>query len=270
MVNKHIILVGCGNMGLALLKGWLAGGISPSLITVISPNNWHSLQKMFDINALPEIKDSAINQNLDYTIVFAIKPQIAEQIIPLYKFLTQNKNNLFISIITGKTLSFFTTHLTKECKVVRAMPNLAAIVSASTTVLHGNNNLSDLHKHNSSYLFNMIGKTWWIDNEYQLDTITALSGSGIAYFFSMVNYLAEAACSIGLDAKLSNELAINTINSSAQLLVQGTNSPSTLINQVCSPGGTTEAALETLNPGLKELIYKTLYAATNRSRQLSE
>ncbi|MFV9875188.1 MAG: hypothetical protein AB8U25_01390 [Rickettsiales endosymbiont of Dermacentor nuttalli] len=155
MIKKHIILVGCSNISFALLKDWLQEGISPNLMTVISTNNWQSLKKTFCVKTLPKIQENIINQDLDYIIIFAIKPQIANQIIPSYK----------------KT------------------------VSSNTTVLYSKDNLNILHETDSSKLFNMIGKIWWVN--------TALSGSGIVYFFDMINSLAQKTYNMGLDEKLS-------------------------------------------------------------------
>ena len=269
MIKKSLCLVGCGKMGGALLTAWQSGIISPSQITVIEPDvaTARALQRQFsDIH----ISDRLANHKPDI-IIFAVKPDTLTSILPEYRQLIA-RDTLFISIAAGKTLHFFKQHLGMEASVIRAMPNLPAMVSKGVTVLCKNEAVRIDQQDITTELFQAVGSCRW-EKESLMDAVTALSGSGPAYVFLMAEAMTNAGIAIGLPPELAKTLAIETIYGSAAFLATSESSPSELREQVTSPKGTTAAALAILMnepSGISSLMEKALKAAYQRSRELAE
>ena len=204
-------------------------------------------------------------------IVFAVKPQQLAGIIPAYR--TRFKERpLYLSIAAGKTLGFFTTHFGSSVRVVRAMPNLPAIAGEGMTVMCASERLPAASKKIANALMSAVGDVAWLEDESLMDAVTALSGSGPAYIFLFLEYLTSAAIAAGMPADLARRLAIQTLAGSAALVKQSGESFAELREQVTSPGGTTEAALEVLMgaDAFRALVEKTIAAAMRRSRELAK
>jgi pyrroline-5-carboxylate reductase len=252
-------------MGRALLTRWRK---SVDELWVIEPSGkpvaelkatWVS-----DLKFLPKTVHPSI-------IVFAVKPQNLAGIMPAYRTRFKDKP-LYISIAAGKTLGFFVTHFGKSARVVRAMPNTAALVGEAMTVLCASASVKAAAKKTAADLMSAVGEVTWVEDEGLMDAVTALSGSGPAYVFLFLECLTEAAIAAGLPAGLARQLAIQTLAGSALLAKKSPESFAALREQVVSPGGTTEAALEELMAGdlFRQLIAKTIAAAAQRSRELAQ
>jgi pyrroline-5-carboxylate reductase len=244
LLPYSLILVGCGKMGSALLRGWLKQGIQPSEIAVVEPfeETASFVAKNFNVKIVsaPNLISSSKSSR---TIIFAIKPQSINEIIPDYARLV-DENTVFLSIVAGKTVDYFKNSLGAQASIVRAMPNTPAAVGRGITVTF----------------------------EGLMDAVTALSGSGPAYVFALTECMAEAGINAGLPEELAHQLARETVVGAGELLNQTSESVSELRINVTSPGGTTAEALEILlaKGGMKELLIRAVGAATRKSRELAK
>jgi len=271
--TRRILLVGAGKMGGALIDAWLMRKIvRPRDIVLIEPDilrarHFRERYSLFTFETL-----EAVNTGVGQTIVvFAIKPQTMDAVVPLYSSLAE-QGALILSIAAGKTLDYFGKILGADSAIVRAMPNTPASIGKGMTVLCSNGHINSQQKALCQELMSAVGKVRWVNNEKLMDPVTAVSGSGPAYVFLLLEALAEAGVKAGLDQDLANELAITTVTGAAALAETSTLSPSVLRQNVTSPGGTTEAALAVLmsNDGLSDLFLRAVNQAVSRSRELAD
>lgn len=261
---KSVILVGAGKMGGALAARWKETGIFENIL-IVDPATG-------DIGSAADIP-AAFHPDV---VVFAVKPQSLEDIIGGYARYADGKaryadgKTLFLSIAAGKPIAFFERHLGTKAPVVRCMPNLPASIGAGITVICTNANVQDAQKHQAENLMGAVGEVIWAADEALLDPVTALSGSGPAYVFLLIEMLTKAGTDIGLPQDMAEKLARKTIIGSAALAATSPLPASTLRENVTSPGGTTEAALKVLMDGkMQELISSALTSALKRARKLS-
>lgn len=259
-------------MGSALLRGWFEQGIQPSKITVVEPfkETAFNVAKKFNVNVISN-PNVILSSKSSRTIVFAIKPQSMDKIIPDYSRLVDD-NTVFLSIAAGKNVEYFKNSLGAQAAIVRAMPNTPAAVGRGITVTFANSNTSEIQKNKCSKFLQAVGTVVWIKNEGLMDAVTALSGSGPAYVFALTECMAEAGVNAGLPQELAHQLARETVSGAGELLNQSSESASELRKNVTSPGGTTAEALEILlaKGGLKELLIKAVAAAKRKSRELAK
>jgi len=271
--ENPLLLVGCGKMGGAMLQGWLTGGLSLNAVKVIDPLV-ASVQKM-----LPQLQgDNIVGQVADLPegltpgfIILAVKPQMMEQAMTQLEAVDCS-GSVFLSIAAGKTIAYFERHMGQDMAVVRAMPNMPAAIGRGITVACPNKNVSEGQKAICHDLLLAAGGVEWVREEKLIDAVTAVSGSGPAYVFSMVEALAGAGEQVGLPADLARKLARATICGSGALLEQSEETAAQLRMNVTSPNGTTEAALNVLmgEKGLGKLMLETVRAAHQRSRDLAD
>jgi pyrroline-5-carboxylate reductase len=268
-VDQKLLLVGCGKMGGALLAGWLSRDISRTNVVVVEPYGGSALREQFGVTVIESLQDleSVFIPNI---IVFAVKPQAMDEIVPLYDMFVRPET-MFLSIAAGRPSSYFQKLLGDGAAVVRSMPNTPAAVSRGITVAYGNAAVSSAQKLIATKLLEAVGDVGWVDDEGLIDAVTAVSGSGPAYVFLMIECLAKAGVEVGLDPDLAEQLARATVAGSGELAHQSTESASTLRKNVTSPGGTTAAALEVLmaEDGLQQLMSRAVAAAEERSRELA-
>jgi pyrroline-5-carboxylate reductase len=243
-------------MGGALLKRWQAQRICTG-IEIVDP----AAAKMKSVTDIP----ATFKPNV---IVFAVKPQALAQTVQEYKHYT---GVLFLSVAAGKPLAFFEKHLGAAAKIVRCMPNTPAAVGKAITVACANKNVTGAERDMAAKLMSAIGDVVWVEKESLLNPVTALSGSGPAYVFLLIETLTKAGVHIGLDPALAERLARQTVIGSAALAEADTSPAAQLRQNVTSPGGTTEAALKTLmaHPGIQELFNRALKDAAQRAEELS-
>jgi pyrroline-5-carboxylate reductase len=267
LINKNgLLLIGCGKMGSALLKGWLADGVHPEAINIVEPNpsKWlMSLPGIYLNNNLP---------NEVAVVVLAVKPQMMKLGLKKVSKFT-NTNTIFLSIAAGSTIEMFEKELGKNSIIIRAMPNTPASVNKGITAIIGNKLTTEDDLALSESLLNAVGRTLRLESEGQMDAVTAVSGSGPAYVFYLIEALAKAGEVQGLSPDLSMELSKATIVGAGLLTDLALETPSQLRVNVTSPGGTTQAALDILmddKTGLIPLINRTVNAAALRSKQLGK
>jgi pyrroline-5-carboxylate reductase len=261
--KQEIVIVGCGKMGSALLKGWLAEGLDPNEITIIDPNpsDWLIKQTVRLNKTLP------INPSI---VLIAVKPQMMPDVVPKLKKLGNSKT-LFISIAAGTSISYFQRILGNQTPIVRAMPNTPASIGKGITAIIANAYVSDIELKATEKLLSSVGEIVSLDSEEQMDAVTAVSGSGPAYVFHLIEALADAGQANGLNAELSMTLAKATVAGAGLLAEKSNEDPTNLRINVTSPGGTTAAALKILmdqDTGFNPLLSKAVEAASNRSKEL--
>jgi pyrroline-5-carboxylate reductase len=266
----HLVLLGAGKMGGAMLDGWTARGLKAKQVIVIDPmagNDIKALTKRgLSLNPKPGPKASA-----DATaIIVAVKPQMAPAAIPPLG-LYVGRSTLVVSIMAGRTIKFLEDMLPPGTAIVRAMPNTPAAIGRGITVAVPNAQVSARQRKLTTELLVATGSVEWVKDEALIDAVTATSGSGPAYVFLLVEAMTKAGVAAGLPAYLAGRLARETVAGSGELLHRSDLDAATLRQNVTSPGGTTAAALSVLmGPGgFNELLTKAIAAATHRSRELA-
>lgn len=257
--RSQVLLVGCGVMGNAIKQGIERSGL-PFDVTVIEPSNPIYLP---GVDALPETYWPEM-------VIFAVKPQILPQVLPDYVRFT-GKGCLFLSIAAGVPLAAYHKVLGDEEKIVRAMPNLPMTVGQGMTVLVAHRLLSSIHRSLGQSLFNACGQVIWLEKEELMDVVTAVSGSGPAYFFRMTECLAAAGVAGGLPLDVATALARQTAIGAGAMLEKLPEGATELRVRVTSPGGTTAAALSVFDQGdgLAKLTRTAVKAAIHRGQELS-
>lgn len=266
-----LLLVGCGKMGGALLHGWLGHGLEPKDAFVVEPDAglraqiWerHGIEVLADAGALPA-------ELCPRAIVFAVKPQTMAAVLPAYRALV-GTGAVVLSIAAGTTIARFEAAFGEATPVVRAMPNTPAAIGQGVTVLFANPHASAPQKQLCASLMAAVGAVHWIDDEAHMHAVTATSGSGPAYVFLLIEALAQAGMRSGLPEDLAWPLARATVAGSGALAARSDEPAAALRQNVTSPGGTTQAALEVLmaEGGIQPLFDRAIAAATRRSRELA-
>ena len=261
-----LLLVGCGKMGGAMLDGWLSRGLGPADVVVAEPVEALRPKK-------PGLRAVASTSEISETpdiVVLAVKPQTMDAVLPdLRRF--AEAGSVFLSIAAGKTLKYFASHLGAAAKVVRSMPNTPAAVRQGISVACAAKGVSPAEKQRCQQLLEAVGQALWVEDEALLDPVTALSGSGPAYVFLLVEAMAAAGAKLGLSADMAMQLARATVAGSGELLRQSGEPAEQLRVNVTSPGGTTAEALKVLMAadGIQPVFDKALAAASRRSRELA-
>jgi pyrroline-5-carboxylate reductase len=264
--ETSLALVGAGKMGLALLGGWLGAGIAPRAIAVHEPHPSDAL------NSLAAEKGFALNPapGAAQTVVLAIKPQMLEAAAPALAPLFSG-DSLLISILAGKTVANLAARLPARA-IVRAMPNTPAAFRRGITGAFASAETTAAQRDTAQGLLAGVGGVEWVGEEKLIDAVTAISGSGPAYVFHLVEALAQAGAALGLPPALALRLARATVEGSGELLHRSPEiSAETLRKNVTSPGGTTQAALDVLMgpDGLAALMARATAAAEKRAGELS-
>lgn len=261
-----LLLVGCGKMGGAMLEGWLAAG-TVRRVVVVEPRGdvpGHRLVARFgradDVPAdfAPDV------------VLFAVKPQMMDAVVPEYARFAK-PGTVFLSVAAGTTIGYFESRLATTAAIVRAMPNTPASVGRGMTVLCPNRHVSDGQRDVSQRLLSAVGEVAWVEDESAMDAVTAVSGSGPAYVFLLIEAMAEAGRRAGLPDELAMRLARSTVAGSGELVHRSPLPAGDLRRNVTSPGGTTQAALDVLMAadGLQPLMDRAVEAAARRSRELA-
>jgi pyrroline-5-carboxylate reductase len=263
-----VVLVGAGKMGSAMLDGWLGLGLSPASVVAIDP------QPTLELNALAErglILNPPLTDVRDVSaIVIAVKPQVAPAVVPTLAPLLA-PGTVALSIMAGRTLAFLESALAPNAALVRAMPNTPAAIGRGITVAAPNARVSQHQRELAHRLLAATGLVEWVADEGLMDAVTAVSGSGPAYVFLLVEALTTAGTTAGLPPELAAKLARATVSGSGELLNRSPLDPATLRQNVTSPGGTTAAALDVLMAadGMTALMSRAVLAATRRSLDLA-
>ncbi|MFN0218965.1 MAG: pyrroline-5-carboxylate reductase [Hyphomicrobium sp.] len=269
-LNGPLVLAGAGKMGSALLGGWLARGLEPSSIIVQEPAAGPEMQHLMRNRGVRCVEAIAKLDAPPAVIVVAVKPQSMDIAFPpLARF--AGADTVVLSIAAGKSIASFERHLPPNAAVVRAMPNTPAAIGRGITGAVANAHVTASQKSDCDALLAAAGDVVWLKDEALIDAVTAVSGSGPAYVYFLVECIAEAGVAAGLDAATAMALARATVSGSGELLHRSPEDAATLRANVTSPGGTTAAALEVLmreEGGLKALMREAVLAAKQRGRDL--
>ena len=265
-VSKPILLIGAGRMGTALLKGWLANGLTP--IIAVEPKPSVELKKLSKSRGLTLVSSlEKIDRPRPRACVVAIKPQILKTEAPTLRAIAES-GAVMISIAAGTRVKSFSAAWGAKARIVRAMPNTPGAIGRGITGLYAAPNATAADKKLADSLLAALGQTVWVKNESLIDSVTAVSGSGPAYVFHLVEALTEAGVKAGLEAKLAGQLARATVAGAGALLDADKSEAADLRIAVTSPGGTTEAALKIMMPELPELMTRAVLAAKKRAEEL--
>jgi len=268
MSDRTIILVGYGNMGRALCTGWQQQGVvDPSRTYVIEPDDILLSQACgAGFQAFARMEDLPARL-APHFIVFAIKPQLFQQVVPLYRHFA--KDAAFISILAGVPIAKFSCLLGQDAAIVRVMPNMPVAIGEGMLAYCDNGHMNSDSRHFVEMLLGAAGVVAQVE-EHQMDGVTALSGSGPAYVFYLIECLAKAGAEVGLSPQNALLLARQTVKGAGLLASLADTSPALLRKQVTSPGGTTAAGLEILmrEGGMEEMMVKAIKAAHARSIEL--
>jgi pyrroline-5-carboxylate reductase len=264
IARRGLVLLGCGKMGSAMLAGWLGRGLPASSVWVIDPNpsDWVKGLGLHLNTDLPE--DPAI-------VLIAVKPQMMGAALPSITALG-NGATLFLSVAAGTPIRAFEDVLGAATPIIRAMPNTPAAVGKGITALIGNARTNDAQMALAEGLLSAVGQTVRLQDEAQMDAVTAVSGSGPAYVFHLIETLAAAGVAQGLPDELAMRLAKATVAGAGALAEQAAEDPAQLRVNVTSPQGTTAAALAVLmepETGFPGLLERAVKAAADRSRELA-
>ena len=249
-------------MGTALLTGWLGAGVPAASVWVIEPNpsDWLKSAGVHLNEGVPPAPAVAL---------LAVKPQMMGAALPALQALG-NGMTLFVSIAAGTTIAAFEAALGAQTPIVRTMPNTPAMVNRGITALCRNGHVSEADMALAVELMAAVGQTVILDGEHQIDAVTAVSGSGPAYVFHLIEAMAAAGEAEGLSPEVAMQLARATVCGAGELAHRSEDSPAQLRINVTSPGGTTAAALAVLMPELPGLMARAVKAAADRGRELGK
>lgn len=270
--QRPLLLAGCGKMGGAMLAGWVQGGRDPDAVWVVEPSEparraiaaEHGVRVVADAGELP-------GDLAPEVVVLAVKPQMMDDVAPAYARFAA-PGCVFISVAAGKPIAYFEARLGAEAAIVRAMPNTPAAIGRGITVGCANGHVGAAQRDLCDRLLAAVGEVAWVDDEDQIDAVTAVSGGGPAYVFLLTECLAAAGVDAGLPRELADRLARATVSGAGELMRQSEGTPpATLRENVTSPGGTTAEALKVLGDAdaLPRLMREAIAAAARRSSELA-
>lgn len=257
-------------MARSLLAGLIASGHPAELLWVsdVNSDTLSALSVQFNVNTTHD--NQALIHAVD-VLVLAVKPQIMEGVARLIAPILAQRQLLVISIAAGISQTSLSQWLGAETPIVRCMPNTPALVMTGATALFPNQHVNAGQRDLAETIMRAVGVALWVGDEGQLDAVTAVSGSGPAYFFLLMEAMERTALSLGLPSETARLLVLQTALGSAKIAMEAPNSPAQLRQQVTSPGGTTEQAILAFQQGgFAELVEKALHAARDRSIELSK
>ncbi len=270
MKNSRITFIGCGNMGRSLIGGLIANGLPVNSITGtdINAEQRQITSSQFNIEVLEDnqqaIKDADV-------VVLAVKPQSMQNTLQAIKAEFARGKPLLISIAAGIRLPHLAQWAGGELAIVRAMPNTPAMIQSGATALCANQITNDTQRDLAEAIMRSVGLALWLDDEILMDPVTALSGSGPAYYFLIMEAMEKAATQLGLSQEHARILTLQTAFGAAKMALESNHDAASLRKQVTSPGGTTEQALNVLiDGGIEDLFKDALEAAQKRSAELAK
>lgn len=257
-------------MARSLAGGLIANGWPASRVILSDPEpaQRNAVEERLNVRTYADNGEVAARAQI---LVLAVKPQTMRAVAAGLAAVVRETRPLIISIAAGIRVSDLTRWLNAEVPVVRAMPNTAALVGSGAAGLYANALVNERMRALAESILRSVGITVWLEEEPLLDIVTALSGSGPAYFFLVMEALERAAIAEGLDAGIARLLTLETAYGAAKMALEGAEEPATLRARVTSPGGTTERALKVLEDGgLTRLFQQAIHGATQRARELAD
>ncbi|MEJ2620267.1 MAG: pyrroline-5-carboxylate reductase [Candidatus Thiodiazotropha sp.] len=270
MKNVKITFIGGGNMATSLIAGLIADEYQSQAITVSDPelDKLSQLAARYGVATEPDNQLAVAQAEI---IVLAVKPQIMESVARDLAPALQQNRPLVISIAAGISVAVLSDWLGTDLPLVRSMPNTPAMIQSGATGLYAGATVNENQRNQAESILRSVGMTRWVEDESLIDAITAVSGSGPAYFFLVMEAMEEAAKALGLDEESARLMTLQTALGAARMAIESSGSPALLRQKVTSPGGTTERALGILEAGgLRTLFNDALQGAAERSRELSD
>jgi len=268
--NKKLCFIGCGNMGEALISGLVGSEVARPENIICTDIREEKLERIARDYGVRTGTDNIAAVGESEIIVYAVKPQIMAAVLKETAAVL-DMSKLVISIAAGVPLTAIESCLNKELRLIRVMPNIAASVKESASAIAAGKNAQKDDVALAMAIFNSVGKSIFLRENYLMDAVTGLSGSGPAYIFLVVDALADAGVKVGLSRQESLLLSTQTVLGAAKLLLETREHPSQLKDKVTSPGGTAIAGIHTLEMGgLRTTLINAVEAATNRSKELGE
>jgi pyrroline-5-carboxylate reductase len=270
MENKTVIgFIGAGNMAYALIKGLIGDGLDEKNINVSDPNIELLEKRKSELSVSTYSDNLSLLMNSD-VVVFAVKPQVLSVVCQELKNKVST-NQLFVSIVAGIQSKDINRWLGGNFSLVRTMPNTPALFQSGVTGLYANELVTKDQKNLVNMLLSAVGECFWVKEENLLDAITAISGSGPAYFFLLMQSMKQAAMALGLDEKTADSLSIQTSYGASIMAINSGKDSKTLRAEVTSPNGTTQAAIETFqDQNFEGIVASATRAAYDRARELSK
>ena len=262
--------IGAGNMARSLVGGLISQGIVPSdiLMSDLHPETLEKLHQELGIRTTQNNHEVAAQAT---TIILAVKPQVMKSVIESIREPLQQHRPLIISIAAGTPCANLMQWLDAPIPLIRCMPNTPALVQTAASALYATPHTKTEHKLTAEQILQSVGLAVWVENEEQLDAVTALSGSGPAYFFYLMEAMIQAGLTMGLSETLSCQLTLQTALGAAKMAQQSALDPAKLRAQVTSPGGTTAAAIQHFEQmNLGQHITDALQAAHIRAQELAQ
>lgn len=270
MNDTRIGFIGGGNMAQSLIGGLINDGTAPDQIHVAEPNADHraDLAARFSIHTGGD--NATLAESVD-VVVLAVKPQVLGEVCREVGPAVAGHRPLVVSVAAGVRTDTIAAWLGGNPAVVRAMPNTPALVQSGATALFANAQVNNGQREQAESLLRAVGLTVWVEDEQQMDAVTALSGSGPAYFFLVMEALEAAGKAMGLPAEQARLLTLQTAFGASKMALESPEGARHLRERVTSPGGTTEQALRVLQEGdLPALFQRAAEAARDRARELAE
>lgn len=269
MDNRQIAFIGAGNMANSLIHGLLAKGVAASHVHATDIDS-DKLQALHSACGIQTGDTASVAAGAD-VIILAVKPQVMAAVCTSLKPLIGKTDCLIISIAAGIPVASLEQWLGVDRAIVRCMPNTPSLVGEGATGLYANTNCSDAHHRLAGDIMAAVGIACWLQAEKDIDTVTALSGSGPAYYFLMMEAMEKAAVAMGLTPEVARQLSIQTALGAGKLAATSDVPPAELRRRVTSPGGTTEQALLSFeNQGFETTVAKAMLAAQQRAAVLAK
>jgi len=271
MKHVNLAFIGGGNMATSLIGGLIADHVSPARLCVADrdPAQRERLAARFGVRTSED--NAACVEDAD-VVVLAVKPQVLHEVCAALAEAVQRTRPLIVSVAAGVRTGSLARWLgDTDLAIVRAMPNTPALVQSGAAGLYANASVNEEQRDLAEAILRATGLALWVDDEAQLDIVTALSGSGPAYFFRIMEGLERAATEFGLPAQTAHLLTLQTALGAARMAIESSEPPGTLRERVTSPGGTTEQGLLAMEKaGIDQLLREALKAARDRSRELAD
>lgn len=270
MKTTTLAFIGCGNMARSLIGGLIADGWDPSRIRAadMDPAQLERITGTYPISTYTQNEAAAAAADV---VVLAVKPQIMAAVARELAATVARHQPLVISIAAGIREPALRSWLGGQTAIVRSMPNTPALVQSGVAALYANPAVSEAQRSIAESILRAVGLAIWVEEEAQMDAVTALSGSGPAYFFLFMEALQTAGCELGLPPRTARLLTLQTAFGAAKMALESSEDASALRRRVTSPGGTTECAVAVLEEnGFAGMVSKALQAAAARSRELAD
>lgn len=269
---SNICFIGGGNMATSLIGGLIAQGQAADLINVSDPNEdqRNSLNQQFSINTFSDCDEAVKDADI---IVLAVKPQVMKDVALIVAEAVKQsaKQPLFVSIAAGINLHSLQSWLGQDQAIVRCMPNTPSLIQLGASGLFANDKTSIVQKNLAESVLKAAGIVQWVQSEAEIDAVTAVSGSGPAYYFLLMEAMIDAGVDLGLSRETASELTIQTAIGAAQMAKESDVDAAELRRRVTSPGGTTEQAINTFEGAhLRDIVKAALNAANRRSGELAQ